>query len=92
MFSEASQASNIVGDVTAVGSQSVAGTESEAASCTSSSTMADEAIAKKDIPPLYQYWKALTVTDKDTTAFHDTDWLLGALLFTPTTMDFLTID
>jgi hypothetical protein len=55
MTGEANQISNVAGDIAAFGSQSVAGVESEAASSTSSSTMADQAIANKEVPLLYQY-------------------------------------
>jgi hypothetical protein len=32
------------------------------------------------------------MTDKDITNYHDTGWLPGFLLYTPTTLDFPTID
>jgi hypothetical protein len=49
-------------------------------------------MARKEIPPLYQYRKAPMVMDNDITAYHDVGWLLGALVCTPTTLDFSTID
>jgi hypothetical protein len=47
---------------------------------------------EKRAPPLYQYWKAPTVTNKDITAYHNTRWLPGVLVCTPTTLDFATIN
>jgi hypothetical protein len=35
--------------------------------------MVDQAMARKEIPPLYQYWKAPTMMDKYITAYHDVD-------------------
>jgi hypothetical protein len=34
--------------------------------------MADQAIANKAVPLMYEYWKVLIVTNKDITAYHDT--------------------
>jgi hypothetical protein len=41
---------------------------------------------------LYQFFKVPTVIDEDIVANHATGWLSGALLCTPTTLDFLAID
>jgi hypothetical protein len=49
-------------------------------------------MARKEIPPLYQFFKVPTVIDEDIVANHATGWLSGALLCTPTTLDFLAID
>jgi hypothetical protein len=92
MTGESDQISNVVSDAAASISHSGAAAESEAASSTSSSTMADQAIANKEVPLLYQYWKAPTVTDKDISTYHATGWLPGILLCSPTTLDFLMID
>jgi hypothetical protein len=51
MSGKADQTSNIIGEIPAAGAESAAG---EAASSTSS-TMADQAMVRKEIPPLYQY-------------------------------------
>jgi hypothetical protein len=53
--------------------------------------MADQTIANMVVPLLYECWKALTVMDKITT-YHDDSWLSRALLCTPTTLDFPTLD
>jgi hypothetical protein len=74
------------------GAGSATGAGSEATSSTSSSTMANQAMVRKEIPPLYQYWKAPTVTDEDIAAYHEDGWLSGALVCTPTTLNFLMID
>jgi hypothetical protein len=71
MSGEADQSSNAIGENPAAGTGSVAGVESEAPSSTSSSTMVDQTMARKDIPPLYEYWKAPTVMDKDITTYHN---------------------
>jgi hypothetical protein len=54
--------------------------------------MANQTIANKVVKLLYEYWKAPTVTDKEITTYHDVGWLLGALVCTPTTLDFPTIE
>jgi hypothetical protein len=54
--------------------------------------MADQAVARKEIPPLYEYWKAPTITNMDITVYHDAGWLLGVLLCSTTSLDFPTID
>jgi hypothetical protein len=92
MTGDANQAYNIASDVTASSSQSVAGAEGKAASSTSSSTIANQAIANKEVPLLYQYWKASTVTDNDICAYHTAGWLPGVFLCTLTTLDFPTIN
>jgi hypothetical protein len=58
----------------------------------SSSTKADQAMAENKIMNLYEYWKALTMDEKDITNFHTVGWLLGSLLYTPTTLEFPTIN
>jgi hypothetical protein len=88
---EVDQSSNIASEVPTVGAESVVAVESRAPS-TSSSTIADQAMAKKQIPNMYEYWKVPTVTDKDIANFHDVGWLLGVFLCTPTTLDFPTIN
>jgi hypothetical protein len=52
---ESDHTSNIVGHTATSGSRSGVAAESKAASSASSSTMADQAIAMKEIPPLYDY-------------------------------------
>jgi hypothetical protein len=91
MTCESDQTSNVVGDILVVGGESAARAKMEAPSSTSSSTMANQMIARKEIPLLYEYWKALTVTDKDIAAYHDAIWLPGVLVCNPTTLDFPTI-
>jgi hypothetical protein len=65
MSSEADQTSNVTGDNPVADTEIVVGAESEAPSSTSFSTMADQAMARKEIPPLYEYCKELTVTEKE---------------------------
>jgi hypothetical protein len=92
MVDEFDQTSNVVGDAAASSSWSGATVESEATSLTSSSTMANQTIARKEIPALYEYWKAPMVIDMDISAYHVVDWLPRVLLCSWTTLDFLTID
>jgi hypothetical protein len=89
---EADQSSNITSDIPTASTKSVVGVESEVPSSTSFSTMADQAMARKEIPPLYEYWKEQTVTDKDIITYHDAGWLPGVLVYNPTILDFPTID
>jgi hypothetical protein len=92
MSAEADLSSNVAGEVPTGGVQSVIAIESEAPSSTSSSTMDGQAMVKKQILSLYEFWKALTVTDEDITNFHAAGWLPGVLLCTPTTLDFPTVN
>jgi hypothetical protein len=55
MSSEADQSSNATGEIPVVGNESVAAVGSEAPSSISSSTMADQTMARKEIPHLYEY-------------------------------------
>jgi hypothetical protein len=55
MSSEADQASNIADNNPTAGSQSAIVVGSNAASSTPSSTIVDQAMARKENPPLYQY-------------------------------------
>jgi hypothetical protein len=64
----------------------------EVASSTSSSTMVDHAMARKETSPLYQDCKVSTVTDEDITAYHVAGWLSRALVCTPTILNFPTIN
>jgi hypothetical protein len=91
MSGKADQTSNIADVVVVADTKSAIGVECETPS-TSSSTMADQAMARKEIPPLYEYWKVPTVDDKDIAAYHDVGWLSGVLVCNPSTMDSPTID
>jgi hypothetical protein len=53
------------------GTKSVPIVESETPSSTSSLAKVDQAMVKKQILNLYEYWKAPKVIDKDITNFHD---------------------
>jgi hypothetical protein len=71
-FGKVDQTSPDADDIPMAGHESAAKAESEVASSTSSSTMADQAMERKEFPPLYQYWKVPTVIDKDIAAYSDT--------------------
>jgi hypothetical protein len=92
MSGKADWTSNVTSDIPVAGAGSATRARSEAASSTFSSTMADQAMARKEIQSLYQHWKAPTMIDEDIVAYHDAGWLSGALICTPTTLDFPTID
>jgi hypothetical protein len=51
--------------------------------------MADQAMARKEISPLYQYWKAPTVMDRDIATYHEVGCLSRVLLCTPYYLGFL---
>jgi hypothetical protein len=92
MPGEVDQISNVIGDIPAADTRRASGTGSETTSSTSSSTVTHQAMARKGILPLYQYWKVPTVTDEDITAYHEGGWLFEALVCTPTTLDLPMID
>jgi hypothetical protein len=69
MIGETNQTSIIVGDAAASGSKSATGAESEVASASSSSNVAVQTTVKKEVPKLYEYWKASTTTEKDFSAY-----------------------
>jgi hypothetical protein len=66
MSGKIDQSSNLAGEIPAI----AAAMESEDHSMTSSSTMANQTMVKKEIPTLHEYWKAPTVTDEDIVAYH----------------------
>jgi hypothetical protein len=49
-------------------------------------------MAKKEVPKLFEYWKAPTITEEDLTAFHGTRGLPGVVLCSTTPLEFQTID
>jgi hypothetical protein len=92
MTSENDQNSNATGDTAMSGAKSAAGAESETASVSSSSNVVIQTMAKKEVPKLFEYWKALTITEKDLSSYHATGWLTGVVLYSTTALDFPTID
>jgi hypothetical protein len=92
MSSEVDRTSNVVCDIPLGGARSATGVGGEVASSTSSSTMVDHAMARKETSPLYQDCKVSTVTDEDITAYHVAGWLSRALVCTPTILNFPTIN
>jgi hypothetical protein len=79
-------------EIQAVGTESFAAAGNESPFSTSSSIKADQAMVKKQISNLFEYWKEPMVDEKDIANFHDAVWLPGGLLCTPTTLEFPTID
>jgi hypothetical protein len=55
MSGETDQSFNITSDILAIGAGSYAAAKSETPSSTSSSTMADHTMVKKQIPSMYEY-------------------------------------
>jgi hypothetical protein len=70
MTGETDQTSLIISGAFASGSKDVTGTESETASASSSSNVATQTMAKKEVPKLFEYWKAPTTSEKDLAAYH----------------------
>jgi hypothetical protein len=92
MTGETDQTSIVIRDVVASNSKGATGTESETASTSYSSNMAIRTMAKKEVPKLYEYWKAPTITEKGLSAYHAVGWLLGVMLYSTTSLDLPTID
>jgi hypothetical protein len=68
MTSKADQTSNVTGDATVSGSKGATHAESEATSSSFSSNVAIRTMVKKEVPKLYEYWKAPATTEKDLSA------------------------
>jgi hypothetical protein len=49
-------------------------------------------MAKKEVPKLFEYWKAPTITEEDLTTYHVISWLPGVVLCSTTPLEFPTID
>jgi hypothetical protein len=92
MTSETHQTSLITGDAAASGSKAATGAEREAASASSSSNMVIQAMVKKKVPKLYEYWKAPMIMEKDLSSYHATGWRLGGKICSITDLDFPTVD
>jgi hypothetical protein len=52
------------------GSKVVSGAVSNTASTSSSSNTATQTMAKKEVPMLYEYWKASMITRADLATYH----------------------
>jgi hypothetical protein len=89
---EVDRSSTAVDEVQVVSTETVSTAGSESPFSTSSSTKVDQAMEKNKISNLYEYWKEPTVDERDITNFHDAGWLPGGPLYTPTTLEFPTID
>jgi hypothetical protein len=70
MSGETDQASNAAGDTAVSNSKGTTGAESETDSTSSSSNVAVWTMAKKEVPKLFEYWKALSKTKEALTAYH----------------------
>jgi hypothetical protein len=92
MTSKTDQTSNVASDVAASGSSNTADAEHEATFASSSSNMVIQTMVKKEVPKLYEYWKAPTTTKKDFSAYYATDWLSGVMICSTTSLNFATID
>jgi hypothetical protein len=73
-------------------SGSMGGTRVESNTSSSSSNVAMQTIAKKKVPMLYEYWKALMITEAGLSAYHISDWLPGGMLSSTTNLEFPTIN
>jgi hypothetical protein len=92
MAGETDQSSNTAGDAAVSGAKSTTDAESETASASSSSNVVIQTMAKKEVPKLFKYWKALTITEKDLSSYHAIGWLTGVVLYSTTALDFPTIN
>jgi hypothetical protein len=92
MTDETDQISNAASDTAASDSHSGAAVESKIAFASSSSNVVIWAMAKKEVPKLFEYWKAPIITEEDLTAFHGTRGLPGVVLCSTTPLEFRTID
>jgi hypothetical protein len=92
MTNKTDQISNTVGDAAASGSRSSATAESKIASASSSSNVVVWTMAKKEVPKLFEYWKAPTIIEEDLTTYHVISWLPGVVLCSTTPLEFPTID
>jgi hypothetical protein len=92
MSSETDQTSLTAGDVATIDAKMVSGAESDTAAASSSSNVATEKIAKKDVLMLTDYWKKSTVTEADHAAYHAADWLLGGVQSSISDLEFPMVD
>jgi hypothetical protein len=92
MAGEIDQTFLATGDVAASGSKVVSGMESNTSSTSSSSNVATQTIIKKEVPMLYEHWKASMVTEADLATYYAASWLPGEVLSSITDLKFLTID
>jgi hypothetical protein len=70
MTGETDRASNIAGETAVFGSKGTTGAESKTDSASSSSNVVVRTMAKKEVPKLFKYGKALSITEEDLTAYH----------------------
>jgi hypothetical protein len=92
MTDKIDQISNVAGDAAASDPRNGADVDSETASASSSSNATIQTMAKKEVPKLFEYWKAPTITNKDLTAYHAAGWLPGVVLCSTNFLEFPTID
>jgi hypothetical protein len=88
MTGKIDQTSLITGGIATFGSKAATGMESETASASSSPNVASQAMVKKEVPKLFEYWKAPTTTEKDLAAYHAIDWLPSVVLSSSLTWNF----
>jgi hypothetical protein len=91
MASEANQILPTADEPIVNKNKSASGVESDA-STSSSSNAAVKKMANKITPSMSDYWKKLTITKDDRSAYHAADWLSGELESIVPTMECPTVD
>jgi hypothetical protein len=92
MASETDQALHAAGDAATADAMTVSGVESDIVATSSSSNVATEKTANKDMPVLTDYWKKSLVTEADRFTYHFAGWLPGGLESFIPDLEFPTID
>jgi hypothetical protein len=75
MASETDWSINVTGDAIAAGTKTASGAESETSAACSSSKEAITKMENKTTTTFPDYWKKLTITKDDRSAYHTTGWL-----------------
>jgi hypothetical protein len=92
MASETDQTLHTTNDAAATNAKTISGAESDTMAASSSSNVATEKIANKDVPVLTDYWKKPSLTKANHYAYHATDWLSGGLESFIPDLEFPTVD
>jgi hypothetical protein len=82
----------LAADDAAGNTKMIYGAESDVAMASSSSNVAVERMAKKDVPVLIDYWKKSTVIEADRSAYHCVGWLPGGVESFILDLEFLMVD
>jgi hypothetical protein len=92
MAGETDQTLLTAGDTTATDAKTVSSAESDTIAVSSSSNVATEKIAEKDVPMLTDYWKKSIVTEADRATYHTVGWLSSGVESSISDLEFPTVD